>query len=306
MGGKMTPSSFTLTPTPPYDFARTIRASRYTYTLGVVHGDVYRRLLHVGDGIALVEVSSVGTVEQPQLEARLLASIGLVDEARIARAVRRLMNLDADLSLFYAVAQDHLPLRETVALHYGLHALQADTMFEAVALTIIEQQIALLTAQKAERWLAQTYGDSLTYEGETYYSFPTAAQIAPLTIDDLTPLKITFRRMQVLIDLARLAVTGALDLEGLREGTPADAYRALMAVKGIGHWTSSWAITRGLGAFAYVGSSDVALQAAVNRYFYDLPGRVTPALVDETFASFGEFAGAAAFYILLRWATEKY
>lgn len=302
----MTNSVFTLTPTPPYDFARTIRAARYTYTLGVVHGDAYRRLLHVGDGLALVEVSSAGTVEQPQLEARVLASMGQVDEAALAHAVCRLMNVDADLTPFYAAAQAHEALRETVALHYGLHALLADTMFEAVALTVIEQQIALLTAQKAERWLAQTYGDSLTYEGETYYSFPTAARIASLTVDDLTPLKITFRRMQVLIDLARLAVTGVLDLEGLREGTPADAYRALMAIKGIGHWTSSWSITRGLGAFAYVGSSDVALQAAVNRYFYNLPGRASPALVDETFARFGAFAGAAAFYILLRWANERY
>mgnify|MGYP005843698215 CR=1 FL=1 len=297
---------FTLIPQPPYDFARTIHAARYTYTLGAIKGDAYRRLLHVGHGLALVEVRSFGAVDAPGLEARLLASSGEVDAAALRRAVRRLMNVEADLQPFYADAQGHDALRETVARHYGLHALQADTMFEAAALTIIEQQIALLTAQKAERWLAQTYGDSLTYDGETYYSFPTAARIAALTVSDLTPLKITFRRMQVLIDLAQLAVSGVLDLEGLRDGTPTDAYRALMAVKGIGHWTASWSITRGLGAFAYVGSSDVALQAAVNRYFYDLPGRATPALVDATFARFGAFAGAAAFYVLLRWASERY
>lgn len=302
----MTAASFPLTPIAPYDFERTVRAARYTYTLGVLHGDAYRRLLHVGDGLALVEVRSLGTVDAPLLQARALASAGAVDWAELVRAVRRLMNVEADLRPFYAAAQGHEALRETVARHYGLHTLQADTMFEAVALTVIEQQIALLTAQKAERWLAHTYGDALTYEGETYYAFPTAERLAALTVDDLIPLKITFRRMQVLIDLARLNVSGTLDLETLREGTPAEAYRALMAVKGIGHWTASWAITRGLGAYAYVGASDVALQAAVNRYFYDLPGRATPTLVDETFARFGAYAGAAAFYVLLRWASERY
>ena len=56
----------------------------------------------------------------------------------------------------------------------------------------------------------------------------------------------------------------------------------------------------------HVGVADVALRAAVNRYYFGLPGRADVALVDRTFAQYGAFSGIAAYYTLMRWAAEKY
>ncbi len=289
-------------PIPPYDFARTMGASRGLFIMGEIRDDTYRRALRVGDALALIEVTSHGTVAEPQLEARVLASSGALDEAALWAKVRRVLNVESDLNPFYAEAQNDPVLRQTVEMLYGLHTLQADLLFEALALTMIEQQIALRMAQAAERWLLAWGGESISYDGEAYYAFPRPERIAAATVDDLTPLKITFMRMQRLIDVARAAEL----LEALRDQPTEIAYQALIGIKGVGQWTASWTLIRAQGYYAYVGAADVALRAAVNHYYFGESGRAAVPLVDQTFARYGAYSGAAAFYTLMRWAFERY
>ena len=82
------------------------------------------------------------------------------------------------------------------------------------------QPISRARVHKALRWLLQWGGDGIAYVGESYYVFPIAARLANAIIDDLTPLKITFRRMQLMIDLARRELDRMHDL--LRRALPID------------------------------------------------------------------------------------
>ena len=289
-------------PIPPYDFARTIEASRTLFVMSAIVNGAFRRMLRLGETLALIEVVSIGTVTEPQLEARLLAANGTLDEAALWAKVRRVFNVEADLKPFYERAQRDPVLAQTTELLYGLHSLQADSLFEALALTMIEQQIALRMAQTAERWLLNWGAESMVYEDETYYAFPRPEQIAAASVDDLTPLKITFARMRRLIDLAKAAET----LEVLRDQPAEIAYDKLIAFKGVGHWTAAWTLIRAQGHTTYVGAADVALRAAVNSYYFGQNGRAEVALVAQTFAQYGEFSGIAAFYTMMRWAAEKY
>lgn len=293
-------------PKPPYDFARTLAASRFLYVMAEARDGAFRRVIHVGDVLALVEITSLGTAAAPELAARVLTAGGALDHTLLAAKLRRVLNLDADLAPFYAVAAREPVLAETVQHLYGLHTLQADSLLEALLLTMIEQQIALKMAQAAERWLLAWGGESLTYEGTTYYAFPTPQRLAVATVADLTPLKITFGRMQRMIDLAQSMVSGAFDLEALRDQPAENVYRGLVALNGVGHWTAAWALVRAQGRHPFVGASDVALRAAVNHYYYGQTGRADVALVEQTFAQYGEFAGLAAFYTIMRWAFDRY
>jgi DNA-3-methyladenine glycosylase II len=298
-----------LMPRPPYDFALTARAARYYSVLGRAlewNGSVvYRRALRCGAAIALVELTSVGTIEQPRVLARLLASAGAVDQAALTRQLERLLNLDSDRAPFYAAAADPA-LRATIERLYGLSAFQAGSLFEALAITMIEQQIALRMAQQAERWLIEQLGESLSYEGETYAVFPAPERIAALTVDDLRPLKITFQRMARLIALAQSAASGSLDLEEIRALPLDEAYAAVRAIPGVGHWTAAWALLRACGHYLYFGSADVALRAAVNAYHFGAEGRAAALAVDELFARYRPHDGIAAYYTLMRWAFDRY
>jgi hypothetical protein len=55
-----------------------------------------------------------------------------------------------------------------------------------------------------------------------------------------------------------------------------------------------------------VGHNDVALQAAVNHYFFGGVGRIPAQQVLDAFAPYGDFAGLAAHYTMLRWVLDRY
>ena len=293
-----------LTPLAPYNFASTVAATRYSSVLGVARDGVFRRALRVGSQIALIEARDAGSVDAPSIALRLLASSGAVEPNDVLRQAACALNTSGDLRPFYDFARSDDVLWPVIEPLHGLHSLQTETVFEALLLTIIEQQISLAGAHRAQRWLLAWADEGITFDGERYYVFPSAERLARATVDELMPLKITFQRMQRMIDLARLERVDSL--ERLRGLPPDPAYEALLDLKGVGRWTAAWTMTRGLSCYRYFGSADVALRAAVNHYFFGESGRCAADLTDATFARYGAFDALAAYYTISRWAFERY
>ena len=297
----------TLKPTSPYDFDRMLdMLGRFHPVMDIARNGEYWRALHVGQEVALARVCNQGTAVSPRLDVYLMAATGAVDHDTVLARVRNMLSVSEDLNPFYAFARKEPALWETVEPLRGLRFIRAETAFEALIITVIEQQIALKAAQRAERWLVEWAGNGVAHEGRTYYAFPTPAQLAAAQVRDLIPLKITFRRMQLLIDLAQQTAAGQLNPEALRQMPVQSAYDSLVRLRGIGDWTAAWTLTRGLSGHYAVGYNDVALQAAENRYFYKQPGRATTEVVQRTFERYGQYAGLAAFYTLMRWVFDRY
>jgi 3-methyladenine DNA glycosylase/8-oxoguanine DNA glycosylase len=294
--------NFRFYPQPPYDFALTADASRYYSTLHRLENGALRRTLRIGDQVVLVRAASTGTVDQPVIDVEVEAASGTVSLDQVELKLRRWLAIDGDLRAFYAAANRDPALAETVRKLRGLHLLRTDSLFEAAVVTMIEQQIALKAAQRAEHWMIQTYGDVITHMGRAYPVFPAAARLAALDEAALTPLKITFVRIRRLLALAQheTALESLLLLDG------DSAYRGLIAYAGIGHWTAAWTLIRALGHYRYVGSGDVALRAAVNAYWHGLPGKAPTAETDAIFARFAPHDGLASVYTLIRWGIERY
>jgi DNA-3-methyladenine glycosylase II len=256
--------------------------------------------------MALLRVSSSGTVDAPQLDVDVMTSSGALDDAALIQNITHVLPAHHDWQPFYEVARLDVRLWGVVEPLLGLPELRTASVFDALMLTIIEQQINWVTAQKAQRWLVEWVGNKLEYAGRIHYAFPTPAQIAAATVDDLKPLKITFKRMALMIDVASQMTNGQLDLEGLRQVSPAEAYKQLVAIKGIGHWTAAVTLERAFGHTDWVAYNDVGLQAATNRYFLGGSGRIPAELLVEIFARYGAYAGLAARYTLFRWVFEQY
>jgi DNA-3-methyladenine glycosylase II len=292
----------TLHPTSSYDFVKTTAAARFHTVLDVVRDGQYWRALRIGKNLTLVRVTQQCDV----LEVSLMHATGEIDTDALLAKVRHIMGIDTDMTLFYERARHDAILWGIVEPLYGLNHVRTETLFEALVTTIIEQQIALSLAQRAERWLVQWADNTIEYQGEMFYTFPRPDQIAAATVDDLKPLKITTRRMQVLINIAQQIANGQIDLEALGNKPASEILSSLVAIKGIGHWTAAWTIIRALGQYQYIGENDVALQAAVQHFFYQKTGKVAPQVVKETLGRFEPHAGTAAFYILMRWAMDRY
>lgn len=294
-----------LFPTLPYNFGLTLELiSRFPYpNVDVAYEGAYWRVIRMSGQLVLLHITQI---QDGSLEINCAASTGEINARAALDRAAHILCTELELRDFYEYTQSHPDLFSVIQPIEGLRWLRTETVYEALITTIIEQQIAWKAAQKAQRWLVEWAGNRVTYNGRDYFAFPTPEQIATATVDDLTPLKITFRRMGVMINLSRQVADGELDLEEILTLPVETAYRKLVALRGIGHWTAAWIIQRAHGISHLVGHNDVALQAAVSHYFFDGGKRISEKQVAAIFARFGNYAGMAAHHTILRWVMDRY
>lgn len=234
------------------------------------------------------------------------AGIAPGNRARIQKESIHLLGLARDCSDFFAFAREDAPLWAVVAPLHGFPIACTETVFEALITLIIEQHISWKAANRAQRILLTQFSPGVPIANQRVADFPTPRQLASAQPEQLKALKITDRRCALIIDIARQVTAGALDLPGIAHLGLDEAYRRLLRIKGVGAWTAGNVLGRALGHFPRVSQKDVALKAAVNRYFYGDAGAKSAERVSETFGSYGRFAGMASHLVLLRWVLERY
>jgi len=296
-----------LSPPPPYDLNTTAKLlSQYHGVLDVYRDGAYYRALRVNGRTVLVRVTQHGPPDVPNLHIERLCGETVPHNTLLAHT-RGVLAAHVDVVPFFAFAQRKPRLWSVVEPLYGVRHFQSETVFEALMIVIIEQQISLYAALRAQRAIAEWGGESVAYEGVRYYTFPLPGVIADANATELhSILKITHRRVAVMQQVAQQIVNSELDLEGLRGGDEAEAYRRLIAIKGIGHWTAVWTLLRSMSHYERVAHNDVALRSAVAYYFHDSENRISADAVVETLNDYTPYAGEAAFYSLLRWAMDRY
>ena len=228
------------------------------------------------------------------------------DRPQLRDLSRRILGLDRDLSAFNAIARRDARLWRHIEPSLGLPLFCAETVFEALITLIIEQHISWTSALRSQRRLMRILDRGVKAGRHEIHDFPTPRQLAALEAQQLKPLKITNGRINLILSIARDARDGVLDLEGLRHLEPSEAYSRLMSIKGVGHWTAANVLGRAFGEYPYVSHNDVALQSAVNHYFYQGAGDKSAQQVVETLEAYGEYAGLLGHFILIRWVLDKY
>jgi DNA-3-methyladenine glycosylase II len=288
-----------LKPTVPYSFDLFYQiVSRYPKpSLFHLQSGTYYRVLYSQGDLSLIKINPTTTVEAPHLLLEVLSGDIAISQ------VEAILGLDSDISHFYQYARKNEPLWAIVEPLYGLPLDTSENVFHALIFVIIEQHISWVNAQKSQRLLVEWGNNYIEHNAIKHYAMPTPQQLANATIDGLKPLKITFKRMQLIIDIARQVYDGTLDLEGMKQISPAEMYHELLKIKGVGHWTASVVVSRARATFPYVAQNDVALQAAVREYF---AVEKSAAATQAIFAQYGEFAGLAAHFTLMKWVLDKY
>lgn len=298
----------TLTPEPPYNFERLLDIlARTPYpSTDIVQDGAYYRVLQGREWLALIRVTAQGTTAAPVLRVEQLAHQGQVEQAALLDKARHLLAADADRRSFFDMARRDPVLWRVVEPLDGLPLLRTETVFEALASAIIEQQIAWRAATRAQQWLAAWGGRSLAFGDRAYHAFSSPIQIAEARPEELAPLKITYRRIGVLQSVARQAATQTLDLEALAGLSPAAAYEFLLNLHGVGPWTAAVTLTRALGNFDYVTENDAALQSAMSWYFNGKEGRMPSHVLGDLLSRYQPYAGLVGAYVLMRWVFDRY
>jgi DNA-3-methyladenine glycosylase II len=256
----------TITPTPPYDLGLTAAYATYSrgqYGAESFHEGTFRRLLDCRGHLCLVGVRFAGTVDSPLLEAEIeTTDTGLDDDliSEVERQVAWILGTDQDLEPFYRVALNDSAVRPLALGLKGLHVPHTASVYEALVLAILGQQISSHVARVVRTLLIQTYGPSTEVSGITYYAFPRPEAIVSAGMEGLRSIKFSSRKAEYIVGIAERVASGELDLEGLKHQPDEDVIQRLIGIRGVGSWTAQWLLIRALGRTDGFPHGDLALQ----------------------------------------------
>jgi AraC family transcriptional regulator of adaptative response / DNA-3-methyladenine glycosylase II len=185
--------------------------------------------------------------------------------AEAHRILLRMIGLGSDALGFEARGKRDAAIRRLTAHQPGLRIPLTPSIFEALAWSIIGQQINLAFATSLRRDLIDLAGIKVP-GGSDMRLHPDAATVANLDAGDLTSRRFSRSKARYLIDAAQLVASGALDLTALADGSTRQAETKLLAVRGLGPWTANYIMLRGFGFADAVPVGDSALATALQRF----------------------------------------
>lgn len=193
-----------------------------------------------------------------------------------------------DMDRDYGEIRRHLCIgdfmRRATGFGAGIRILRQDA-WEALCSFIVSQCNNIPRIKKIISTLCRHFGDAVTFEDKEYHTFPSASRLASLDEADLAPLRCGYRAAFI-IGAARDVDSGKIDLEALKNLTPADARSELKKLRGVGNKVADCTALFGLhmlDAFPL----DVWMKRAIAECF---PKGFDPAV-------FSPYAGIAQQYI---------
>lgn len=260
-----------LQPAAPFDFELT--AGYHTYFQGRSGADnldngIYRRLLDLDGRLALSSVRSTGSVDSPELSIELRGEeLTASDGEEVVEQVGWLLGAKQELAPFYALSESDSALSGLVRQFRGLHLPRTATLFEALTLAILGQQISASVARMMRMLLIERFGTQAEFDGVAYHAFPRPEAILSSSVEELRTLKLTQRKAEYVYGIAA-AVLEPCWAEVWE--LPDDEFvRRLTALRGVGHWTAQWALVRGLARPDALPLGDLALRRGVSRLLRD-------------------------------------
>ena len=262
----------TVYPAAPFDFELT--AGYLTYFQGRYGTDsladgVYRRLLDLDGALVLASVRSVGTIESPELAVELRGeSLTSSQVGKASEKVAWLLGAQQDLAPFYSMAETDSTMLAMTQRFHGLHLPHTASVFEALVLAILGQQIATNVARIIRTLLIETYGPSQTFDGDVHYSFPRPETLGAVPVEELRAKKLSQRKAEYVQGIALAALEDPTGLEGLHQLTDQEVVQSVTALRGVGNWTAQWLLIRALGREDALPLGDLALRRAVSRFYF--------------------------------------
>jgi DNA-3-methyladenine glycosylase II len=288
-----------LTPTPPFDFARSLKfLGAFQPTAGeqsLAERALAKAVLIDGQTIVF-RVTSSGEVEAPRLDYTLFSDQPIGADAARAAAdrVAFFLSLKDDLRPFYAVGRDDPAFAPIVERLYGYHQVKFLTPFENACWAILTQRNTMPIARRLKQALVERFGAHLEVDGVCYEAFPEATRLAAADPADLLAILPTLRRDEYLAAVAR--AFSVADEAWLRSAPYAEVAAWLRAIDGIGPWSASFVLLRGLGRTEQLPVGEKRLAAAAGRLYNGGPP-LSEAALGRLAERYGPWRGYWAHYV---------
>ncbi|SDW79145.1 DNA-3-methyladenine glycosylase II [Marininema mesophilum] len=190
-----------------------------------------------------------------------------IEMEELTKILRRMFSLDVDLTPFYHRIDGDPDLGQLVRERRGLHVVLDASPYECLIKTIVSQQLNLSFAGTLIRRLIEISGERLSHRGEELLVFPTPAQIAKLSYEDLQQLQFNRRKAEYVIDLSRNVVDGSLDLGKLESLSDDEIVKKMLPLRGVGRWTIECLLLFGMGRPDLFPAADIGLRNALRKVY---------------------------------------
>lgn len=288
-----------LYPTAPFDFVPALRflnAFRPMMGQQDINQAHLTKALRLDNLILVFTLESSGTTDHPNLNYTIWSETALTAEIR-SQAEAEIcfyLSLEDDLRPFYRLAENDPQFMSIVRKLYGYHQVKFSlSAFENACWALLSQRNQMNVALAMKARLTSEYGDRIKVAGKDYYTFPAAAHLASLDFNELNSVIRNIRKTECVLSAAQAFAT--IDEAWLRQATYEQAKSWLLEIKGIGAWSASFILLRGLGHMENLPVDEKAILNAARRVY----GRddFTQRDVQTLGWQYGAYAGYWAHYL---------
>jgi DNA-3-methyladenine glycosylase II len=166
--------------------------------------------------------------------------------AQALAAARRILGVERKLSHFYSAAKGIPWLWPLAVRMRGVKPPRYPTLWEACVNAIVFQQVSLIAASSISRRLILALSSPVRCGGIALYAFPGAEALRVTTDGPLRAAGLSTNKLATLRRVADAILSGSLDEKMLEERPSLDAAMILREIKGIGPWTATVILLRGL------------------------------------------------------------
>jgi len=248
----------------------------------------------------VVAVTQTGGPDAPRLTVELGGGrIPSSVEATVIGALTRLLGLELDLTDFYSrIGAD--PILAPLAQRYrGLKPPRFPTLFECLLNAVACQQLSLAAGLSVLSRLSKAVAPAV---GGPHPPPPDPRDVLEVPAAALRALGFSHRKARTILELARAAAGGELDLGRFEPLGDDEVVRALVRYPGIGRWSADYVLLRGLGRLHVFPQADIGALGGLRRFLADAGLTEDPV---AALARWREDAGLLYFHLLLRGLEQR-
>ncbi len=264
----------------------------------------YKRAAVLDGKAAEISVSQRGSAENPLLEVTVTSTVEEPKEEEICIFIERTLGTNVDLSDFYRFGERKPKLGSLILRFFGLKPPRFPTTFEALVNGITCQQLTLSFGIQLLNRLSLKYGTMLNTPQGAVYAFPQPESLAKATVENLRELGYSRNKALAIIDSSNKVANGELDLEALEKMDDQSALGLLDSLRGVGPWTSTYVLLRGLGRTNIFPVEDVGGRRNL-QHWIGKSQKLDAQGAKEVLSAWEHYGGLLYFHLLLENLRER-
>ena len=285
-----------LAPVPPFDFDKSLDFLGFFAPMEgeqTLAARTLAKAVLLHRQIVVFEIAVSGSIEQPRLDYTLHSDQPISNATRLAAEDRIafFLSLNDDVRPFYAIGLDDQSFAPVIQRLYGYHQVKFLTPFENACWAVLTQRTPIPIAKQLKQALVERFGANLIINGQRYAAFPEPARLAAADSAELLELVGNPRRAAYLQALS--AAFAGTDESWLRAAPYTEVAAWLRAIKGLGAWSTTFVLLRGLGRMEQLPVGEARLGAAVAKVYGALPDTEFAAITER----YGAYRGYWAHYL---------